>query len=942
MKQARAFVRKSFGAAWAGMLSFGIWTLWLGLTALLIVQLYVVSAREISVPGFVTRRLEAKLAESGVSARFAKSSIDPRGTILIEDVEVFLTSHAEPVASARAAYVRLNPWMLLLGQFEPREIRLSGGTVAIPAMFSPTGRPDPIIRDVEGTVAGGGNHVDVRHLTLRFAGVAITGQGRFRLPARPERPRGEALQAFLRDRFPALCRQATAAAEKLAALDRPSIRIEVSPSASGSAVIDARIHAARIRLSTPFALEAQDIRGTTRLLLFGDAPTTQVDLEAAEVRLPGDTRIQRATATVRGRFAPGGTTFEVRDAELTAESLVTAGVDATSIAAQIFPQPLPRLDAHVTARVLDGVLAASAKVDVAAKSALVHLRGSLAPRLLDPISARAKVRVQRFFDFAAIECDAAEVRVGPGWKIEEAIARLRLERVNGYGVIFDEGRATLTFDGQRVASPEVWGRVGANYARGSYEHDLRTHQYRFLLDGRLRPMDISPWFQSWWPNFFRQLEFPQEPPPANVEVSGQWRYGRRTSVFVFADTSQAIIRGAPFDRVRTRLFIRPGFFDVLEVFGTHGTGAARGHFTYTDDLQTDDRRLELSLQSTVPLHLGAKILGSFGAEFLAPFEVQNAPAVNLSGWLAFPGRDRAASTHELMLSARTSGESRFQQFPLHDLSFRALFRNGEITVEDLEATLATGVVGGRARVWGAADARRLGFDIAIKDASFGQVVGTLQEFLARRAGRQPEPPGKFVRERANVRIDVAASAEGLLRSALSFNGRGNFVLAGAEIGEVALLGKLSELLRFTALSFNDVRGDFRIEAARLNFPNVTARGSDAVIEAKGDYALDRQQLDFNARVFPFQESGNLIKTVVGAVLTPLSNVLEVRLTGTLAKPDWAFVIGPTNLLRSIAEPGSSSPASPPVDRPPPVPPEEPPPETVSPSTAPASPRRGAP
>jgi len=65
------------------------------------------------------------------------------------------------------------------------------------------------------------------------------------------------------------------------------------------------------------------------------------------------------------------------------------------------------------------------------------------------------------------------------------------------------------------------------------------------------------------------------------------------------------------------------------------------------------------------------------------------------------------------------------------------------------------------------------------------------------------------------------------------------------------------------------------------------------------------------QVFPFQESGNVIKSVVGAVLTPLSAALEVKLTGTLEKPAWALVMGPTNLLRSITETPPTTPPVPP-------------------------------
>jgi hypothetical protein len=157
-----------------------------------------------------------------------------------------------------------------------------------------------------------------------------------------------------------------------------------------------------------------------------------------------------------------------------------------------------------------------------------------------------------------------------------------------------------------------------------------------------------------------------------------------------------------------------------------------------------------------------------------------------------------------------------------------------------------------------------------------------------------------VQEKANVRINFAAAAEGRYADALSYRGDGSATLRGAEIGEVPLLGTLSELLKFTALRFTEARTKFKIEGAKLVFPTVTLRGANSAIDAHGSYALDRRQLDFNARIFPFQESENLLKNVVGAVLSPLSTALEVKLTGAIDKPQWAFARGPTNILRSLA------------------------------------------
>jgi len=143
-------------------------------------------------------------------------------------------------------------------------------------------------------------------------------------------------------------------------------------------------------------------------------------------------------------------------------------------------------------------------------------------------------------------------------------------------------------------------------------------------------------------------------------------------------------------------------------------------------------------------------------------------------------------------------------------------------------------------------------------------------------------------------------AEGPYEDPFGYHGEGNATLEGASLGEVRMLGLLSELFRFTSLRFTAARTNFKIDGARLLFTDVGITGANSAITASGSYALDRRTLDFKAKVFPFQESNLLLKNLVGAVLTPFSNVFEVKLTGPLDKPAWSFVIGPTNFLRNLA------------------------------------------
>ena len=896
----------------ASALAFAVWTLWLALVLLLAGQLYIATHHELEVPGFVLRAFEERLAASGVRVTFGRTSFDPTGRVLIEEARVSLPAFAEPVAAARTIYVQLDPWALAIGKFEPGEVRVTGASIAVPAMLSRTGVAEEILGDLDATLVPGENVLTVAQLSARIAGVAVTAHGSVYVPATgATRASPLPVADFLARNFATVCRQLDAANTQLAALDQPQLHLELSPSESRTAIVSVELFARGWKLAAPLPLQIAGLHLLTRFPLLGEAPVaTRLELTADNLALPFDAHAHGVHALVRGIFRPTQLSFAPRELDLTAESLAAADFFATALAAKLNPGQFSQIDGEVTMRLMGAPLAIRAGADFKAETATIHFDGAISPAVMDSISARVHTNARRFFDFQELECTGGLVTLGPGWKFEKVSARTTVRGIDAYHVHMDEGRAVVEFDGRHFRSPEAWARIGENFAHGTYDHDLTTREFRFLLVGQLRPLDIAGWFGPWWPNFFRSFELPVAPPRASVDIQGRWGEGRYSSNFVFVETTGPVIRGAKLDFVRARLFIRPAFFDDFELFATSGPGAARGTFCYTIDPATSAwRSLEFDLASTIDPAVAVKMLGAPGAALFGPFAFAQPPALKLAGRLDGPAAPGGAH-QSVDIEARSAGEFRLHDFPLENIAFTAAVRDDAVTVDNLRAGFASGVATGRIKFTGRGADRRVSADLALKDVSLGGAARTLQNYAAHLHGTPPPPPGKFVQEKANVRLDLTASAEGRYADPFSYHGEGNVTLRGAGLGEVPLLGLLSELLRFTALRFTSADAKFKIDGAKLAFSEFNLRGANSAIDARGDYALDRRELDFTAKIFPFHESGNLFKSAIGAVLAPFSNVFEVVLTGTLDKPKWAFAIGPTNLLRSLAPAETPPPAKP--------------------------------
>lgn len=906
-------LRSALGACGDSVLLLACWALWLVLGVALAVQAGIALSHELVVPKFVIRSLEQRLAASGLTPEFGRATFDPGGGILLERLALSLPAYAEPVARARAVYVELDPWLLLAGRFEARRLHATGVELFVPAMLAPSGRSEEMLGDLELVLSPQDDTVVVEQFAARIAGVTVTARGALQFPRRADAsPRP--LLAPLTQNFPAFCRRLIQAAEHLRRFEAPELHVTLTPSPRRGAIATVSILARRLELPELRGLAADRLVVAARLPVFGDAPAgALVTFSANEVRVRN--AVARGVhARIHGTLTSSPPAYAPHEADVTIADLAAQGFNVRAVFAHLTTDALPQLHAHLVAALAGGAVAVDGATDLAARSAALRVTAALPPALLEPIGALLGRDVRRFIGFGApVEVDLA-ARFAPGGKFVHAAGHVAARQIDAYGVPIDAARGEIEFDGRRFIARHARATLGDNFARGSFEQDLVTLDFRFLLEGRLRPLAIGGWFREWWPNFFENFGFPAAPPDASVDVAGRWRFPHETTVFVFAESRSPIIRGAALDYARTRIFTRPNFIDGLELFGTRGAGEVAGTFTRHIDLASRQwRAMDIALASSVDLDTGAKLLGPELGPRLAPFAFETPPRIRAI--THFEGPASPNGPHQtLRISGESTGAFTFYGFPARQLSFDATLRDDELTLPRVQATVAEGILSGNARLWGAESDRRLGFDAALEGASLGRAIVAVSDFIALRRGTAPTPASataeKFITGKNKVRLDLALSAEGRADDPYSYRGNGNVALEGAELGEVRLLGLLSALLDFTALRFTSARGDFQLDRNHVMFPTFNVTGENSAIHAHGDYWLDRRALDFNARVYPFLESKSLLQSVVGAVLTPLSTMLEVKLTGPLDDPSWAFVIGPTNFFRSLSQPENPEPPTP--------------------------------
>jgi len=902
-------IRYALRACASGTLLIACWVVWLTLAAGLGLQIWVLARRELELPDFALRAIERRLTTSDITPRFGQAIFDPTGRVLLRQVQLFGSDPSTPLVTIRAAYARIEFLPLLIGEFRLHEVRLTGLDLRVPAMLSPSGTDETVVSDLDGVFEFQQSDYRIGICTFHVAGVAIAGHGGFHLPAGTRsRPSSMPVLDLVLDRYLKAGRRLVALRPQIDTLQEPRLQLTLTPSPEAGAIVDARLLVDASNPDAPCNLESAEAHAIFPLL--GAAPVpTDVALDAQSVAWKKQAGAARLHIALTGSFIPDRFVFTPLTAQLTAGRADVAGLSFTAPLARLALADWPRIRGDVVLQAGGAPQVARADIELKRREGTIVLTAALTPELLRLAADRFGFAAAKWVTLAGSASLQAQVDLAAGWTPVRAEGDISVRDAIAHDVSIDAAGGHIVYAGHGLDVTYLTLFQGDNAAYGSYAMDTRTLQYRFLLHGHLRPLDISGWFTDWWPRFWKGFDFAATPPVADVDVAGRWGTAQESVVFCQADAARPGILGVPFDRARTTLFFRPDFFEVSKFKAERENHVAQGSFTVAVDSENSTyRALDFDAISDLDVTECARLYGPAGVALAAPVQFSEPPLLRVAGHL--DGHGAPGGLHsEIHCTVTASSPLTVNDFPLDTMRLSATYRDSDLELQNVEVGFAGGITKGWARVAGPPRARVLSYDAKLQGANLARIITILNDLQAAgNPGAADRPGDQLLRRTSTGHLDGRLAASGVLGEPFSYHGEGQLTVTGQELGEIHLLGLLSEMLsknsflNFTSLRLDKAQANFRIEGNKLVFPQVKLQGPRAAIDAKGDYLLETKTLDFNARVYPLQESKVAVADALGALLTPLSNALELKLTGPVGKPSWTFVFGPTNLLRAITRP----------------------------------------
>ncbi|HEY0864678.1 MAG TPA: AsmA-like C-terminal region-containing protein [Lacunisphaera sp.] len=883
------------------------WAVWLGLGASLVVLIYIAAAHELPVPDFVLRRAEAELARANLTIKFGRASLDPTGKLLLEDVALRSRRFEEPLLTCRLLYLRRDFWSVLAGQPVPDEIRLEGATLQLPAMLSPSGTVEPLIRDLAVVL----RHEDRRWLVDQFNGrvgrLILTTQGDFTPP--PRAPGAAPLSPDqLIARFLEVSRQLALPLHRLDTFEAPAlaVRLESQPGVGNIAHVLLTATAADQPWGRPLSLGPLAATGSLRL--DGSEPRPlRLHAAARSARYQADYAVETVRAILTLEISPDGQPPRPREALVAAAKVSAPGLDLLGPVLRADLARWPEVSVATALQAGGEFIAAEVDARLAEESARIRAAGRGSHELINRVLAQVTPRAAPYFVFGDPVTFAAEAVLDPGWRFATLRSRVDAGRLDSRGVKITAARGRIDITGTSFLAHDARVEMGENFARGSYWMDFTTTDYRMLLDGRLRPTEINGWFNgNWWLNFWNaRFVFPADPPTAEIDLSGRWRDPARTVYFGSSDARGATVWNGDFEQAHAVVFVRPNFAHGLALAATRAGGQQflTGTFKrFAEPGTTGVGRFEFDFDTDADPAVLGRMLEGRADEVLASLRFTAPPTVHAWGTVG--------ATANYSFTGAVGRPFHYYGFPLDTARVSGGVTGSDVRLDAIEFTAAGGKGSGKAAVYGPADYRRLGFDLYVNGAELARSIRAVEEYQANRTGEKSASvtESRFMQRAAGGKLDVGLSATGQPGELTTFSGSGNAALTGADLGEIHLFGLLSQVLSAVSLNFSSLKLDaahssFRLDGGRLYFPDLKVTGRSAVIDARGNFTLATNALDFTARLKPYEDNRNLITGVIGLVINPITSILELKLTGPISKPDWSIFVG-----GSSTQPDSVAPA----------------------------------
>jgi hypothetical protein len=839
-------------------------------------------------PDFLTERISTQLAEQGLSLQARNFWMMPDLTLAADDLSLGVDGMSGDIFTAARVEIALNPALLIAGQIEPTQVRLSGARLWCPASVARGGVRRPLIDTLTLDVTKEGRWLNLRSIQAR--GGKITCHLSGEVPTGLLRPEKDnkgpiPLSRRLADAFASI-ETAIDVAERSGGA---SVSLRCQGSSDGSAEISVQAVLGNDWSDSGLGLiqvRGLNLRGAIKVAAEGRITDWRVDGGAQEMAWHNITA-ERIDLRARGKNRREDTV-----AELTLAQAKGAGLELRRV----------KLDARPISgdgyRIAFGILSDGS---TASGSAILASTGAVTAAISHAHLSGAEISAQpelgRLLHAAGVDLRgdvllrAIAANLSAKGELTQASGEIALSGFRGLGlsaeaISTDKAlplRTHFDFDPARAAAPLQLRDLRLASVTGLVDCELKAGgAFMLHLNGEMDPACLDRVLGEWWVSLWKMF-FLRERPYAFIEVESHW--GSLTSV----TKGRALLNrfdfmGAPFRHVEVSIDADP----KQTTIGLHRLGGG--------DSEADGSvEGSATWDWTKPLALAGPVVRAEG---------------NLQPWIAArcAGKDFGEALRGLSLpidrrltllltpgvkgpDVKTSIECA-GAFSAWGISGSSLQASTENIDGGMRVRAKLGLADGEARLSLDGDPlRQTKLSLGLKGCDPAQIGQLLNDLSTPPPKDAPPAPATKVASAGKLDLDFAGYLD--LEKPRLLKGLGHYTLTDPALKKVRLLGDISKVLEAlgvgaTTYELSQAKGTFGCVGGQAYFPDLAITGPKARLDLAGEIDLQASTLNFEGD-FSLPRQGGLNPLDLLNLNRALISLTKIKLKGPISKPETSAI-----------------------------------------------------
>ena len=835
-------------------------------------------------PDFLTERISAQLAEQGLRLQARNFWMLPDLTLAADDLSLSVDGMSGDIFTAARVEIALNPTLLIAGQIEPTQVRLSGARLWCPASVARGGVRRPLIDTLTLDVTKEGRWLNLRSIqarggkiTCHLSGEVPTGL----LRAEKDNQGSTPLSRRLADAFAAI-ETAIDVAERSGGA---SVSLRCQGSSDGSAEVSVQAVLGNDWSDSGLGLiqvRGLNLRGVIKVAANGRIADWRLDGGAQEMAW------RNVTAEKLDIHARGKSRREDMVADLTLARTKFAGVELRRV--KLDARPISLDGYQIAFDILSNSSTASGAAILASTGAVT---ATVSHARLSGEEISSQPEIGRLLLAAGVDLRGdvllreVAANLSAKGEVSQASGEIALSGFRGLGLSAEAIspdkalplRTRFDFDPSRAGAPLRLRDLRLASITGSVDCELKAGgAYMLHLNGEMDPACLDRVLGEWWVSIWK-LFLLREHPYAFIDVESHW--GSMTSV----TKGRALLNrfdfmGAPFRHVEVSIDADPKRTHI----GLHRLGGG-------------DKEADGSLDGSAtwdwskPLALAGPVVRAegnlqpwiaarcAGKEFGEALRGLSLPIDRRLTLLLAPG----AKGPDVKTSIECAGA-----FSAWGVAGSSLQVSTENIDGGMRVQAKLGLADGEASLSLDGDPLRqtkLTLDLKGCDpAQIGQLLSDLSTPPPKDAA--PTPATKVA---SAGKLDLHFSGHLDLEKPRLLKGLGHYSLTDPELKKVRLLGDISKFLEAlgvgaTTYELSQAKGTFGCVGGQAYFPDLAITGPQASLELAGEIDLQASTLNFEGAFKPSRKGGLNPLDLIN-LNRVLSGLTKIKLKGPISKPE---------------------------------------------------------